>query len=82
MTDVEPPLGKASESEVERAVQELRMAKASPSMETREKLRCSSPLWPRACSCSSSSVGCVEPIVKWRMQVVNRLRRHRTKDPR
>lgn len=44
MTDVDPPLGSARDSDVDRAVHELRMAKARPSMETREKLRCSSPL--------------------------------------
>lgn len=44
MTEVEPPLGRASESDDERAVHEFRIAKAKPNMETREKLRCNSPL--------------------------------------
>lgn len=48
MTLVEPPEGKARLSEVERAVHEFKMAKANPSMDKRLKLRCSSPLWPRA----------------------------------
>jgi hypothetical protein len=54
-TLVEPPDGSARPSEDESAVQEFKMAKASPSMERRLKLRFSSPLWPRAWSCASSS---------------------------
>ncbi len=44
MTEVDPPLGSASESEDESAVQELRMANARPSIDNKEKLRCNSPL--------------------------------------
>lgn len=39
ITEVEPPLGNASDSEVERAVQEFKMAKARPNMDKSEKLR-------------------------------------------
>jgi hypothetical protein len=44
MTEVEPPLGKASESDIESAVQEFRIANASPNMDTSEKLRFNSLL--------------------------------------
>lgn len=43
-TLVEPPDGSASPSEDESAVQEFKMAKASPSIDRRLKVRLSSPL--------------------------------------
>ena len=57
MTDVGPPLGRARESEADSAVQELRMANASPSMASGEKLRLSSALWPRDARWRSSFSG-------------------------
>ena len=57
MTDVGPPLGRASDNEAESAVQELRIAKARPSIASGEKLRLSSALWPRDARCTSSFSG-------------------------
>ena len=57
MTDVGPPLGKASDNDAESAVQELRMANARPSMASGEKLRLSSALWPRDARWRSSFSG-------------------------
>ena len=57
ITEVGPPEGRASEREAERAVQELRMAKARPSMASGEKLRCSSCLWPSLARCEESLLG-------------------------
>ena len=54
MTLVLPPLGKASEREADSAVQEFKMAKARPSMESGEKFRLSSCFTPSAARCSSS----------------------------
>lgn len=62
--------------EAERAVQVLRMAKASPSIEMREKFRCNSCLCPSCCSFAESSrtallffSGCMSSMVsglwKW-----------------
>lgn len=53
-TLVGPPEGKASPREAESAVQELRIAKASPSMASGEKFLLSSCFLPRAASCWSS----------------------------
>ena len=57
MTEVGPPEGRASEREAERAVQELRMAKARPSMARGEKLRCNSCLWPSLARWEESLLG-------------------------
>ena len=46
MTDVGPPLGSARFKEADRAVQEFKMAKASPSIARGLKCRLSSALWP------------------------------------
>ena len=46
ITDVGPPLGSATDIDTASAVHEFRMAKAKPSIEIKEKLRCSSGLWP------------------------------------
>lgn len=54
MTEVGPPDGRARERDADSAVQELRMAKARPSIASGEKFRCSSALWPRAARASSS----------------------------
>lgn len=58
MTLVEPPDGNASPIDDESAVHEFKMAKASPSMDRRLKLRFNSPLCPRACNWASSSSVC------------------------
>jgi hypothetical protein len=50
-----PPLGRASERLAARAVQELRMAKAKPSIARGEKFLFNSPLWPRAASWAASA---------------------------
>lgn len=50
ITELEPPEGRASDRLAAKAVQELRMAKAKPSIARGEKLRFSSPLCPRAAS--------------------------------
>jgi hypothetical protein len=55
-TDVEPPLGNASESEADNAVQLLRIAKANPSIENILKFRLSSCLTPRAARWSTSAM--------------------------
>jgi hypothetical protein len=55
ITLVDPPEGSASPSDDESAVHEFRIAKASPNMDRRLKLRLSSPLWPSAWSWASSS---------------------------
>ena len=46
MTDVGPPLGSARFRDADRAVQEFKMAKASPSIARGLKWRLSSALWP------------------------------------
>ena len=46
MTDVGPPLGSARLRDADRAVQEFKMAKASPSIARGLKWRLSSALWP------------------------------------
>jgi hypothetical protein len=55
MTDVGPPLGRASDKLADNAVQEFRMAKASPSMESIEKFLCNSCLWPIEANAAASS---------------------------
>lgn len=55
MTDVGPPLGKASDRLADSAVHEFRMANASPSMESMEKFLCNSCLWPIAANAAASS---------------------------
>ena len=54
-TDVGPPLGSASDKLAARAVQELRMAKASPSIASGEKFLFSSARWPSAASAAASA---------------------------
>lgn len=56
ITLVDPPEGSARDSEAESAVHEFKMAKASPSIDRKEKFLSSSPLCPRASSCNSSAV--------------------------
>src|SRR5687767_9131177 len=56
MTETEPPEGSASEREAARAVQELRMAKARPSMVHRLKVRLKDSPWPSWASWFSSVV--------------------------
>ena len=46
ITDVGPPLGSARDRDADRAVQEFRIAKASPSIASGLKWRLSSALWP------------------------------------
>ena len=46
MTEVGPPLGSARFRDADRAVQEFKMAKASPSIARGLKWRLSSALWP------------------------------------
>lgn len=46
ITDVGPLLGSARDKDADRAVQEFRMAKASPSIASGLKWRLSSALWP------------------------------------
>jgi len=58
MTLVEPPDGKASPIDDDSAVHEFKMAKASPSIDKRLKLRFNSPLCPSACNWASSSRVC------------------------
>jgi hypothetical protein len=55
MTDVGPPLGRASERLADNAVHEFKMAKASPSIESMEKFLCSSCLWPIEANAAASS---------------------------
>jgi hypothetical protein len=55
MTDVGPPLGRASDKLADNAVQEFKMAKASPSMESIEKFLCNSCLWPIEANAAASS---------------------------
>lgn len=55
-TLVEPPDGKASPREADRAVHELRMANARPSIDKGEKFLFSSCFLPRAASCWSSAM--------------------------
>lgn len=55
-TLVAPPEGRASPIEAESAVQELRIAKARPSMDKGEKFLLSSCFLPKAASCWSSAV--------------------------
>lgn len=50
-----PPLGKAREREADNAVQELRIANASPSIDSGEWWRRSSCFTPRAARCASSA---------------------------
>ena len=52
--DVDPPLGKASDSEADNAVHEFKIANASPSIDRGEKFRFSSCLIPSAASWSAS----------------------------
>lgn len=46
ITDVGPPLGSAKDKDADRAVQEFKIAKASPSIARGLKWRLSSALWP------------------------------------
>ena len=65
-TEVGPPDGRASDSEAARAVQELRIAKAIPSIASGLKWRFSSDSWPVICarwSASEVEVGCEWPAV-------------------
>lgn len=55
MTEVDPPLGKARDRLAESAVQEFKIANASPSIDNMEKLRCSSCLWPRPANAAASA---------------------------
>jgi hypothetical protein len=55
MTDVGPPLGRASDKLADNAVQEFKMAKASPSIESIEKFLCNSCLWPIEANAAASS---------------------------
>lgn len=75
-TLVEPPLGNASDIEADSAVHELRIAKANPNIDIGEKLLLSSPLWPRASSCSSSAL-----LASYRARVIvgTRVGDHRRK---
>lgn len=79
MTDVGPPLGRAREREADNAVHELRMAKASPSIDNGEKCRCNSCLTPRDAKCSSSFINearrpsdCFRGILGWSRDVLDR----------
>jgi hypothetical protein len=55
MTEVGPPLGRASDKLADKAVQEFKMAKASPSIESIEKFLCNSCLWPIEANAAASS---------------------------
>ena len=55
ITDVGPPLGRASDRLADNAVHEFKMAKASPSIESMEKFLCSSCLWPIEARATASS---------------------------
>lgn len=55
-TEVEPPLGNASDNEADNAVQEFRIANARPSMDRGEKFRFNSCLTPSAARCCWSSM--------------------------
>ena len=55
MTASGPPLGRANDILAPRAVHEFRMAKARPSMDNSEKLRCNSCLMPRLAKMAASS---------------------------
>lgn len=55
MTAEGPPLGRAKDILAPKAVQEFKIAKASPSMEKREKLRSSSCLRPNCANWAASS---------------------------
>ena len=60
MTEVGPPLGSARFRDADRAVQEFKMAKASPSIARGLKWRLSSALWPidsYQTVCSASFLG-------------------------
>ena len=54
-TAEDPPLGSAKDREADNAVQEFKIAKASPSIDNGEKLRFSSCLTPNAASISASA---------------------------
>jgi hypothetical protein len=49
-----PPLLRERDSDADRMLQESRMAKAMPSIETGERLRGSSEMYPMAASCAAS----------------------------
>jgi len=66
ITAAGPPDGSARDREVDKAVHELRMAKASPSMDSGLWLRFSSCFKPKAARWSESSIiDCRRPIVAY-----------------